>query len=132
MARACFELGSRPCRACGLTWKMIIQLHSAYQNLLGGMLYTPICIQYNCIILYTCVCCHASAKLCCVKPADPPVAMFGVYDGHGGARAAQYLAAHLPQHLGNIPDAHNPDALTDSCTLCLLVALFLKNIRILC
>lgn len=33
---------------------------------------------------------------------DPETALFGVFDGHGGAEVAKYTAAHLPEFLKNI------------------------------
>jgi len=32
-------------------------------------------------------------------PSDPPLALFGVFDGHGGRIASEFVAEHLPQYV---------------------------------
>lgn len=39
-----------------------------------------------------------------MEPANTPVALFGVYDGHGGSQVAQFVVRHIVDELLKNPD----------------------------
>ena len=61
-------------------------------------------------------------------PGGAPIALFGVYDGHGGDAAARYLSRHLlpsiDAHLSADPHVHAPGEHDDEASLRALVAGF--------
>ncbi|GLG96107.1 hypothetical protein R5R35_007275 [Gryllus longicercus] len=85
-------------------------------------------------------------------PDDPGTAFFGVYDGHGGAKVAQYAGKHLHKYIvkrpeykeGNIEEALrqgfldvdtamlNEESLKDELAGTTAVAIVLKNNKLYC
>jgi len=53
-------------------------------------------------------------NICMELDGHPDIALFGVYDGHGGDQASAFIAANLPRILGKLPDPTDHAAITRS------------------
>jgi protein phosphatase 2C family protein 2/3 len=55
-------------------------------------------------------------------PDDPNAAFFGVYDGHGGARIAQYAGKHLHKFITKRPE-YEENKISDALQLVILLSI---------